>query len=372
MPGYSVLLLETVANGANNATLRTAAASQFKHVVGHRYRLGVNGKVSENYSPISEEEKAGLRGLILNALVTDILPVRNLLEDALSVMVELDYPEKWAELPDLILGALQAEIETPEQIFAALVALRSVIRRFDRSDAALGDRKTIVSVADTTFPILKSLLEYLLEHDSAQSQEVIVLLLKVVWDGSIYGLPNIWLQDHANFEAWMQLMIRVFHCPVPMDNIEHVSQLQKLPWFQAKKWVMHFWIRLSSRFLRSSAKRADDPAEFVDYFNATFPPIFLEQSLQVLADIGQGRVRWPERCITTLFDFVHTCVSISSLWQQLKPHIWDIVRTVFIPLLSFTEEDANLFEYEPEFYIANQLDPLANENGTSNTHLKDI
>lgn len=361
MPGYTVLLLQTIANPANKAALRTAAATQFKAVIGARYKVGINGKTSEKYAPIDEAEKAAVRENLLNAMVTDILPVRNLLEDSLWRVVEVDFPENWPTLPDMILGALQGQVDSAEQVLAALIALRTVIRRYDRSDAAQGDRASITSVADSTFPILKSLFEHLIANDSAQSQEVIILLLKVVWDASIYGLPNVWLQDKENFDAWMQLTIQVFQQPVPVENIEHVAQLRKLPWFQSKKLVLHFWIRLSTRFLRSSAKKDSDPADFVAFFAATYPPVFLENVLQALSMIAEGKMTWSEKAMGTLLDFLHTALSLAPLWQQLKPHVWNVIRGIFVPLLAFSEEDAYMFEYEPDMYVARELDPLGND-----------
>lgn len=361
MPGYTVLLLQTIANPANKFDLRTAAATQFKAVIGARYKIGVKGKTSDKYAPIDESEKAVIRENILNSMVTDIVPVRNLLEDSLWRVVEVDFPENWPALPDMILGALQGQVDSAEQVLAALIALRAVIRRYDRSDAAQGDRASILSVADSTFPILKSLLEHLIANDSAQSQEVITLLLKVVWDASIYTLPNVWLQDMQNFDAWMQLMIQVFQQPVPVENIEHVSQLRKLPWFQSKKIVIHFWIRLSTRFLRSTAKKGTDPAEFAAFFSSTYPPLFLDNVLQALSLIAEGKMTWSEKAMGTLLDFLHTALSLAPLWQQLKPNVWNVIRGIFVPLLAFSEEDAYMFEYEADMYVARELDPLGND-----------
>lgn len=361
-PGYTTLLLENVANSSNKQDLRLAAAIQFKSVIGARYNVGINGKTSDKYAPIDDAEKAYIRETILGALVTDHLAIRNMLEDSLYRIVEVDYPTNWSSLPDLILGALQGAIETPEQILAALIALRTVIRRFDRSDAAQGDRASIRSVADSTFPILKSLLEYLLANDSAQSQEVIILLLKVVWDGSIYGLPDTWVNDKESFDGWMQLFVQIFQQPVPTEGIEHASQLKKLPWFSAKRSVLRFWIRFCSRFMRKSGKNANDTQEFADFFSATYPPLFLDNTLQAMAMVGQGKMVWPSKLMGTMLDFLNTSLAISSLWQTLKPHVWDIIRNIFIPLLSFTEEDSYMFEYESDMYVAQQLDPLDNED----------
>jgi len=349
------MLLQTCHDSSLAESLRTSAASQFKQVVSHRWSLLASVKESVNYVEVKAEEKASLRGNILGALVTNVVPVRNLLEDALRVIVSVDYPAHWTSLPDEIMGALNTDSQ--EQIVAALVALRAVIKRFDNQDVS--QRSDMIAVAESTFPILKNLLEYLMANDSAESQEVQILILKVVWDGTMYGIPP-GMQDPEVFDSWMQKFMHIFSQPVP-----HTAQMDshayfKLPWWQTKKWVLHFWIRLTTRFLRASASKPTDSAQFKDYFVNTWPHAYLEKAFVALAEISNG-AKWPPRVLCSLLDFMHTALTFSQLWQQIKPHCWDIIKGVFLPMLCFNEDDLYLFDCEPDTYISNQLDPLVDE-----------
>lgn len=379
------MLLETLTNVENSATIRTAAASQFKNVIRARYEIGAEGKTSEKYLEVKEEERAMLRENILGALVTDLLPVRNMLEDALGVMVVEDYPERWDSLPGLIMSVLEGGASGAESgtttatIMAALIALRAVLKRFDTSEATKGDRKSMVSIADAAFPVLKSLLEYLLENDSEEAQSVTAMLLKVVWDGTLYGLPTSWTdmsaESVATFEGWMNLLIRVFHTPVPHAaemRAQSPSQWKRMPWYQCKMTTVHYWIRLTTRFLRSSAMRDSDSADFAKYFRESWPLQFLNQAFSSLQALQDGSLILPPRVISPLLDFLHTALSLSALWVHIKPHAWDIIRGLFIPLLSFNDDDSYSFEFEPELYLAIQLEPLHDDHNPRNPAIEFI
>jgi hypothetical protein len=353
--GYLDMLLQMAFDISQREPLRTSAASQFKDVVKRRWNLKTAVKESIQFTEVKEAEKAVLRGNILGALVTKVVPVRNLLEDALRVMVANDYPALWPSLPEEIMSALNTDSQ--EQIIAALIALRAVIRRYDETEGQ--GRDQLFHVADGTFPILKNLLEYLLQNDSVESQEVQLLILKVVWDGTIYGLPHC-MRDQAFFDSWMQMFLVIFSQPVPVTADMDEGTYNKLPWWYTKKWVLHFWIRFCNRFLRITAKRDSDSEDFRGFFVQTYPSLLLSKTFEALGAITEG-FKWPSPILCKLLDFLHTCLTFSSLWQEIKPHSWNIIRGVFVPMLQFNEEDLYTFEYEPDTYISNQLDPLQDE-----------
>jgi hypothetical protein len=308
-----------------------------------------------NYTEVTEAEKAQLRPLILGSLVTPILPVRNLLEDALRTIVTADYPKNWPGLGEEIMGALTSNSQ--EYVLAALVALRSVLRRYDRVDVL--DREEHFAVAEGAFPVLKNLMDYLMANDSAQSQEVQLMVLKCLWDGTTYGLPPHML-DHTVFDSWMSILAGIFSQQVPGDPASmDAHQRHKLPWWTTKKWVFFLWTRFCSRFIRKNAANKNDDPAFKEWFAQTYPPLFLEKTFEGLQTFSTAG--WPNRLLTSLLDFLHTSLTFATLWVHIKPHVWDIVKGVFLPLLSFNEDDFHTFEYEPELYIANQLDPLVDE-----------
>jgi hypothetical protein len=356
--GYLEMLLQLAHDDSQPQTLRTGAASQFKAVVNARWSLKAGVKESSNYLEVKAEEKATLRGNILGALVTRVVPVRNLLEDAMRTIVSLDYPNSWVDLPDAILGALNTD--NFDQIVAALLALRAILKRCD-SSANVEKRDEMFAVADATFPILKDMFTHLLENDSLESQEVQNKILGVLWDGTMFGLPTC-MRNHEFFDGWMRHLLAAFSLPLPPNAYTEMDEhaFRKLPWWPTKRTVLHLWIRWCNRFLRKASYHVTDGEEFREFFSNTYPSLFLEKSFEAFSAISNG-FKWEQRTLVVLLDFFNVALSLSVLWQQLKPHVWDIVKGVFMPMLCFNEDDLSLFEYEPDVYLANQLDPQADE-----------
>ena len=352
--GYLGTLLQIIGDAGQTSGIRTSAASQFKAVVNNRWHLVPSQKTALQYEEVPEAEKAQLRPLILGSLMTPIVPVRNLLEDALRTIVTDDYPKNWPTLGEEIMSALSAN--SAEYVMAALVALRAVLRRYDRVDVL--DRSGLFAVEESVFPVLLTLMQYSMANDSAESQEVQLMIIKCLWDGTTYGLPP-HMMTQETFSAWMNVLSDVFSQPVPVDPNQDIYARHKLPWWTTKKWVLHLWTRFCSRFLRRSAARPGDDEGFKTWFASVYPGVFLAKTFEGLSNFKADG--WPDRLLTSLLDFLHTSLTFGFLWVHIKPHVWHIVKHIFLPLLAFNEEDFNIFEYEPTVYIANQLDPLADE-----------
>lgn len=102
--GFTIMLLRLLASEAAEAQVRQSAAVTFKNIVKNNW---VEKEPDVVGAPppycVAPEEKAQVRGLVVNLMLSAPKLVQAQLSEALSIISAADFPDKWPELlPELI------------------------------------------------------------------------------------------------------------------------------------------------------------------------------------------------------------------------------------------------------------------------------
>ena len=62
------------------------------------------------------------------------------------------------------------------------------------------------------------------------------------------------------------------------------------------------------------------------------------------------------RVLQLCLNYVNTAVSHALSWKLLKPHVPTLVRDVIFRLMSYSQEDAELWETDPYEYVRVKFD----------------
>ncbi len=89
---------------------------------------------------------------------------------------------------------------------------------------------------------------------------------------------------------------------------------------------------------------------FAEDFLKKFASGILECILRLLSAHSSGTYVSP-RCLQLALNYVNLAVSHSITWKMVKPHVQELMKNVVFPLMSYSEEDAELWGSDPYEYI---------------------
>lgn len=96
-------------------------------------------------------------------------------------------------------------------------------------------------------------------------------------------------------------------------------------------------------------------AEFSEWYLQTFSSGILEVLLRLL-DAYRGGSWLPPRVLQQTLNYVNQAVSHALTWRLLKPHMCAIIQDVLFPLMSYSQEDEELWSVDPHEYIRVKFD----------------
>ncbi|CAL8069042.1 unnamed protein product [Calicophoron daubneyi] len=176
--GFVPTLLNIVAEGSLEVGVRQAAALYLKNNISEWWE-----DPSEEKSPgdlsfsIHENDRQAIRSSIVPAIVAAPVPLREQLKVALSKIIKIDFPSRFAEFPDQIKQLLSSSDHN--QWYGAFVCLHSFIKVYEYKK---GDEKHQVSATMRVFvPVLYTALSNLVSDKSDDSLTTQVLILKIIY-----------------------------------------------------------------------------------------------------------------------------------------------------------------------------------------------
>ena len=277
------------------------------------------------------------------------------LEEALKTVIAVDFPTHW---PDLV-PALAASFNGGDQAMmsGALRCLRIVVRKYEFRDDS--ERVPLLAIVDTTFPPVLAVFQSLIANPSPSPDlaELLKLCCKIFWSSCYLEMPALVLRDDQ-FSGWMSAFLGLAARAVPEEGAPEDPELRKQwPWWKAKKWVYHVAYRLFSRYGDPRRCSAQCDVAFATRWKAECSLPFLSAVLNELSAVARG-VWVAPRVSNILLQYVSESINHADTWKTLKPHIQDIVQHAVVPLLSFDEEDAELWRDDPQEYVRKGYDVI--------------
>ncbi|XP_061718508.1 importin-7 isoform X1 [Cydia pomonella] len=358
--GFAPTLLQVVMMNDVAIPVRQAGVVYLKNLI----TSGWQEKEPEDNEPlpfsIHEQDQAMIRDSIVDAITQAPDIIRVQLCVCLKTIIKHDFPTRWTQVVDKIHIYLQNP--EPNGWMGALLCLYQLIKNYEYQLAE--KRLPLIEAMNLLLPMLYNLIVTLQPDQSAESVLIQKQILKCFY-GLIKGaecaryypeyiLPLDLITKEV-FTKWMEVLRKVMEQPVP----EHTLQVDEderleLPWWKCKKWAVHTLYRLFERY-GSPVNTRKEYVQFAEWYLTTFTGGILDVLLRVL-DQYRNKIYVSPRVLQQTISYIDQCVSHSHSWKILKPNMFEIIKDVLFPLMSYSEADEELWNTDPHEYIRIKFD----------------
>ncbi|XP_063632992.1 importin-7 [Cydia splendana] len=348
--GFAPTLLQVVMMNDVAIPVRQAGVVYLKNLV----TSGWQEKEPEDNEPlpfsIHEQDQAMIRDSIVDAIAQAPDIIRVQLCVCLKTIIKHDFPTRWTQVVDKIHIYLQNP--EPNGWMGALLCLYQLIKNYEYQLAE--KRVPLIEAMNLLLPMLYNLIVTLQPDQSAESVLIQKQILKCFYGLIKYILPLDLITKEV-FTKWMEVLRKVMEQPVP----EHTLQVDEderleLPWWKCKKWAVHTLYRLFERY-GSPVNTRKEYVQFAEWYLTTFTGGILDVLLRVL-DQYRNKIYVSPRVLQQTISYIDQCVSHSHSWKILKPNMFEIIKDVLFPLMSYSEADEDLWNTDPHEYIRIKFD----------------
>ncbi|XP_012218774.1 importin-7 [Linepithema humile] len=347
--GFAPTLLQVVMSNEVDMPVRQAGVIYLKNLISANWAEKEDGLTEFN---IHEQDRAMIRDAIVDAVVHAPELIRVQLALCINNIVKHDFPGRWTQIVDKITIYLQ----NPDASCwpGVLLALHQLVKNFEYKKPE--ERGPLHEAMNLLFPMIYQLIVRLLPDSSEQSVLLQKQILKIFFTLTQYTLPLDLISKEV-FSQWMDVVRQIVDRPVPpetnnpdLDDDERV----KLPWWKCKKWAMHILYRVFERY-GSPKNVAKEYNEFAEWYLKTFSAGILEVLLKIL-DQYRRKIYVSPRVIQQSLNYMNQAVIHAYSWRFLKVHMFEIIRDVLFPILSYTVADEELWNADPYEYIRVKFD----------------
>ncbi|KZF21366.1 putative importin alpha re-exporter [Xylona heveae TC161] len=336
-PGFSLSILQIVANNSFPYTSRLAAALFFKNFIRR------NWTDEEGNYKLPQNEVIAIKQELIGLMISVEPAIQAQLGDAISVIADSDFWERWDTLVDDLVSRL-----TPDNAVTnngVLQVAHSIFKRWRplfRSDDLFTEINHVLGKFGGPFLSLFESTDALIEQNKdnkaalQQHFATLNLMIKLFYDLSCQDLP-----------------------PVFEDHLPAITTL------------LHKYLTYDNPLLHSDDESESGPLEFVkagifealvlyvQKYEDAFGPLlgpFVESSWVLLTTIG------PETkydiLVSKALHFLTSVARISHHAQNFNNEgvLGQVVEKVILPNLSLRESDEELFEDEPIEFIRRDLE----------------
>ncbi|XP_023343856.1 importin-7 isoform X3 [Eurytemora carolleeae] len=349
--GFGPLVLQIVMGQDIELPVRQAAVIYLKNMV------STNWKEREPDAPgapvpfsIHEQDRAVIRDNIVEAVVhaPDIIRVQ--LAVCVSQIVKHDFPGRWPQVVDKV--SIYLQNPEPSGWMGSLLCLYQLTKNFEYKKTE--ERKPLTDAMNLLLPQIYTLMVQMMPDDSADSVAVQKQILKIFFALTQYVLP-LDLISREVFSNWMEILRQLAEVDVPAHTLQADEEDRpELIWWKRKKWALHTLTRLFERY-GSPGSVTKEYKEFAEWFLKTFSGGILTSMLTNLDQYRQ-KIYVSPRVMQQALNYINTAVSHSHSWKLIKPHMLQIIQDIVFPLMSYSEQDAELWDSDPYEYIRIKFD----------------
>ncbi|KAJ4287683.1 importin-alpha export receptor [Kalmusia sp. IMI 367209] len=340
-PGFSLVLLQIVAGDSFPPTIRLASALYFKNLIKRRW-------VDENGAyQLPEEEVVAIKRELIGLMVAVPPNLQSQLGEAISVIADSDFYERW----DTLVADLKSRL-TPDNTTVNNGVLRvahSIFKRWRplfRSDALFTEINHVLT--QFSEPFLKQ-LEYTdaIITNSQNNVEVLKgafteldLIVKIFYDLSCQDLPPVFEDNIAGISSLLHKYL-VYDNPAlhtDSDDESGVLEYMKAGIFE----VLMLYVQ-----------------KYEDVFGAQLPQ-FVQSTWQFLMSVGLETKY--DILVSKALQFLTSVASTQHAESFNNQDVLvQIMEKIILPNLTLRESDVELFEDEPIEFIRRDLEGSDND-----------
>ncbi|KAL6429387.1 hypothetical protein ACFW04_008221 [Cataglyphis niger] len=375
--GFAPTLLQVVMSNEVDVPVRQAGVIYLKNLITSNWadKEAESGPIEFS---IHEQDRAMIRDAIVDAVVHAPEIIRVQLAVCISNIVKHDFPGRWTQIVDKItiylqnpdascwpgvLLALHQLVKNFEYVYLIMHLQCSAVYIFYISHIVLitrykkaEERGPLNEAMNLLLPMIYQLILRLLPDSSEQSVLLQKQILKIFFALTQYTLP-LDLISREVFSQWMDVVRQIADRPVPpeINNPDlDDDERKELPWWKCKKWALHILHRMFERY-GSPGNVTKEYTEFAEWYLQTFSAGILEVLLKIL-DQYRRKIYVSPRVMQQSINYINQGVSHAFSWKFLKPHMFEIIRDVLFPILSYSAADEDLWNTDPYEYIRVKFD----------------
>ncbi|KAG7199899.1 hypothetical protein KM043_014345 [Ampulex compressa] len=349
--GFAPTLLQVVMTTEVELSVRQAGVIYLKNLITTNWADRDNDSGTIEFS-IHEQDRAMIRDAVVDAVVHAPELIRVQLAVCISNIVKHDFPGRWTQIVDKITIYLQ----NPDASCwpGDLLALYQLVKNYEYKKAE--DRGPLNEAMNLLLPMIYQLILRLLPDASEQSVLLQKQILKIFFALTQYTLPLDLISKEV-FSQWMDVVRQVADRPVPAETNNpdlDEDERAELPWWKCKKWALHILHRMFERY-GSPGNVTKEYKEFSEWYLQTFSGGILEVLLKIL-DQYRRKIFVSPRVVQQSINYINLGVSHAFSWKFLKPHMFEIIRDVLFPIMSYSAADEELWNSDPYEYIRVKFD----------------
>lgn len=363
IPGFTSYLLDLITDGSVSLGVQTSAAIFFKNRVSNYWIVPDLKAATSRF--IQPDEKTAIKLKLVEVLSKTYknAQLKVQLSTALSSILAA---EKWDELVDVIPQLLN-DTSNLDHVFTGLICLFEYTKNYRYAGLDTANSKNIVleQVSESMFPTLEIMANNLLNDDSAVSDEMLYLILKIFKYSTYSTLPS-YLQDQTKLGSWCQIHIMLINKPLPASVLRADSAEAKsaLPRIKAVKWCFGNLHRMLLRH-GGGISTKDKESEFAKQFLTNFVPEILNAYWTIIEQWSTKQIWLSEASLFHLISFLEQIIETPA-FPLIEQKMEAIIKHVLLPTLNASQETIELYEDEPEEYIRRFFD-VSRDNTTSDT-----
>lgn len=362
-PGFTAYLLDLIVDPEVSAGIQISAAIFFKNRIANYWVVPENRPNTKAY--IQANEKPMIKEKLIQTLIKTYLSSRMRLFLSTALHNILSY-EKWEELVPIMQNLLN-DSSNIDHVYTGLLCLYQYTKNYRWEGLESGNsvsNPVLDEAAEKFFPLLETLAKNLLDNDSALSDELLYLIIKIFKFTTFSYLPK-YLQDPTHLGTWCHLQIVLINKPLPSSVMEEdmIDQRNLNPRIKTVKWCFGNLHRLLSRHGGGFATKNKETSEFSHLFLQNFVPEILNAYWTIIENWSTKKVWLSESSLYHLISFMEQLIETPT-WPLVSDKLDAVIRHVILPTLNATEETVELYEDEQEEYIRRFFD-LNREDNTS-------
>ncbi|CAH8509017.1 unnamed protein product [Heterobilharzia americana] len=336
--GFVPTLMKIFMEDTVDVGVRQAATLYFKNNISEWWKATDTEDSTELKFSIHEQDKQVVRESIVAAIVSAPIPLQAHLQVALSKIIRSDFPVRLQEFPEQVKHFILSSDHL--HLRGALICLHSFVGTYtyNKND----EPQEVVSVMRGFFPILYSTLSNLVGEESENSHILQTLIIKIFNAFIKYHFPLDAMEKEL-FGRWIDML-----CTILGNFKNTVSDPSDYVW-KLKKWAIRILYRILTRYGSPGAvaKRYQTFAEwYLKSFSGQIIPVLLN-----ICEVYRQKSFVSKPVLSQTLDYFSSALGHSFSWKLLLPHFSLLVREVIFPLMSYSEEDAELWQDDPIEYI---------------------
>lgn len=348
--GFVPTILQIVMQNTVDQPVRQAGAVYMKNIISSSWADHEVAPGEPIPFSIHEQDRAMIRSSIVDAIVHAPEIIRVQLSVCVNHIIKHDFPGRWPQVVDNISIYLQ----NPDMNGwnGALITMYQLVKTYEYKRAE--ERVPLNEAMNLLLPMIYQLMLTLMNNETEQSVLMQKQILKIYYALTQFSLP-LDLITKETFSQWMEICRQIADRPVP--DCSHLDDDEKpeFAWWKTKKWALHIMVRMFERYGSPRSVVSEKYQKFAEWYLPTFTQGVLDVLLKIL-DQYRNRIYVSPRVLTDNLTYIKNAVSHAFSWKLIKPHMVAIIQDVLFPIMSFSDQDQELWETDPHEYIKLKFD----------------